>query len=173
MAIHAKRLTDILLNPKEMLEPNIREQSRQYLSRQYQQIASLPGQCSLANAKRDVFRLEESVICYLRVTKTTTCARWDNYPSKALCWETSAVFNKLDSWTHVSYNLRLLVDYIDWYMNEYLEEEELPWQWVSCKKMTIYKKVIFVCFLHCFTDQRGQSSWENTARWTGNDRTSR
>jgi hypothetical protein len=27
-------------------------------------------------------------------------------------------------------NPRLLNDYIDWYMNVYIDEEELPWQWV-------------------------------------------
>jgi hypothetical protein len=38
-------------------------------------------------------------------------------------------------------NPRLLNDYIDWYMNVYIDEEELPWQWVRererKKKVTI------------------------------------
>ena len=43
------------------------------------------------------------------------------------------------------HNPRLMEDYIDWYMNVYLEEE-LPWQWVRKRSYNVeYVNISWFC----------------------------
>ena len=56
------------------------------------------------------------------------------------------------------FNPRLLEDYIDWYMNVYLEEEELPWQWVGKPRLFAFNIFILNSLLYPFQISVGNAA---------------